>query len=36
MTETISPTGTHVPEPPLVIPRPETDPDALRAIDKAG
>jgi uncharacterized membrane protein len=35
MTETISPTDTHDPEPPVAIPRPETDADALRAIDKA-
>ena len=35
MTQTISPADTAAPEPPLAIPRPETDADALRAIDKA-
>jgi uncharacterized membrane protein len=35
MTETISPTDKHDPEPPLAIPRPETDAEALRAIDNA-
>jgi uncharacterized membrane protein len=35
MTETISQTDKHDPEPPLAIPRPETDAEALRAIDNA-